>query len=69
MPILRGGVIMRVARLKESGKRACYHVMSRVVDRQRNKGHTINQILLLRWICFCEIMVLYSMAQVDVCLY
>jgi len=29
---------MRVARLKESGKRACYHVMSRVVDRQMVLG-------------------------------
>jgi REP element-mobilizing transposase RayT len=33
-----GGLIMRVARLKESGKRACYHVMSRVVDRQMVLG-------------------------------
>ncbi len=30
---------MRVARLKESGKRACYHVMSRVVDRQMVLDH------------------------------
>ena len=29
---------MRVARLKETGKRACYHVMSRVVDRQMVLG-------------------------------
>ena len=29
---------MRVARLKESGKRACYHVISRVVDRQMVLG-------------------------------
>jgi hypothetical protein len=29
---------MRVARLKESGKRACYHVMSRVVDRHNPVG-------------------------------
>lgn len=29
---------MRVARLKENGKRACYHVVSRVVDRQRVLG-------------------------------
>ena len=29
---------MRVARLKESGRRACYHVMSRVVDRQMVLG-------------------------------
>ncbi|MFU8781207.1 MAG: transposase [Kiritimatiellia bacterium] len=29
---------MRVARLKESGKRACYHIMSRVVDRQMVLG-------------------------------
>jgi putative transposase len=29
---------MRVARLKASGKRACYHVMSRVVDRQMVLG-------------------------------
>ena len=29
---------MRVARLKESGKLACYHVMSRVVDRQMVLG-------------------------------
>ena len=29
---------MRVARLKEAGKRACYHVMSRIVDRQMVMG-------------------------------
>jgi putative transposase len=29
---------MRVARLKESGRRACYHVMSRIVDRQMVMG-------------------------------
>ena len=29
---------MRVARLKESGQRACYHVISRVVDRQMVLG-------------------------------
>ncbi len=29
---------MRVARLKETGKRACYHVMSRVVDRRMVLG-------------------------------
>ena len=34
-----------------------------------NKGHTINHILLLRWICLYGIVDLYSMAQVDVCLY
>ena len=33
-----GGIEMRVARLKESGKRACYHIMSRVVDRQMVLG-------------------------------
>jgi len=37
--VFREGVgFMRVARLKESGKRACYHVMSRVVDRQMVLG-------------------------------
>ncbi len=29
---------MRAARLKESGKRACYHVMSRMVDHQMVLG-------------------------------
>jgi REP element-mobilizing transposase RayT len=32
------GIGMRVARLKETGRRACYHVMSRVVDRQMVLG-------------------------------
>jgi len=39
---------MRVARLKESGKRACYHVMSRVVDRQMVRGAEAGALCTMR---------------------